>query len=988
MPYSPGARLSLILSIIALIVLPEWSSGQTEPVTGLHENPISTHAFTGATIVVSPGLRLEQATIVIRNGVIESVGSDISIPEDARVWDLQGKIIYPGWIDAHSRTGMQGLNDDHDRGALAWNPQIRSHLSAGQQFDGGDDSVEAMRNQGFTAVHSVPHLGIFRGETSVVSLADGAVSNRLIRNGVAQSVSLRRSGSLGGGYPTSQTGAISLIRQTLYDANWYRDAQRIYSSNPQGVRRPETNDALEALQSVIEGNQPLLFEAVNDEEVLRSLRIAEEFSIPFWIRGSGHEYRLPDRLTGLNLPLILPVNFPSAPDAGSPEEALNIDLSTLRHWYLAPESPARVAAAGVEFAITADGLNQLSDFLPNLRRAVERGLAPETALAALTTRPASILGISSTHGTLEEGKVASFIVSDGDLLTGSSRILDVWIDGQRYSVHSEPGVDPRGSWAVTTADGQLTATIEIGGRPGDFEGTLSVSGQTLEMQSSELLDEARRFRMVFDTEPLDLSSPLRLTATIRGNTMSGWAEILTEGRTEWYASKTNLTDPGSTDESESDEDSDDEELDESELELMDIRPAMEYGRTSLPDQPSRLLVRNATIWTMGSEGVLEGADLLVHQGRVEEVGFDLPVPEGIEVIDAGGRHVTPGLIDAHLHSGIDGVNETGNAIVPEVRMGDVLNIHNIWMYRQLAGGLTTAHLMHGSANPVGGQNQHIKLRWGGLSDELKLEGAPRTVKFALGENVKRVGNNRYPETRMGTEQIIADHFRAAQDYRYRWREWEESGDGLPPRRDLRMDALVDILEGEILIQAHSYRQDEILMLAQLAEEFGTRVVAFHHGVEAYKLAPELAEMGIGAVIWSDWSSFKIESYDATVYNARLLNEAGVLTSLHSDNSQIASRMNWEAAKMVRAGMEPVEALALVTINTAKLLGIDDRVGSLEPGKDADFVIWSGDPLSTFTVAEQTWIDGRKYFDLEQDRVLREEVEREREMLIRKLIESN
>jgi imidazolonepropionase-like amidohydrolase len=422
------------------------------------------------------------------------------------------------------------------------------------------------------------------------------------------------------------------------------------------------------------------------------------------------------------------------------------------------------------------------------------------------------------------------------------------------------------------------------------------------------------------------------------------------------------------------------------LELPAIRPAMEYGIESIPEQPSAILVRNATIWTMGEQGIVENGDILLRDGKVTEVGQDLRAPRNAVIIDAEGKHVTPGLIDPHIHSGTDAVNEVGNAIVPEVRIGDVLNINNIWLYRQLAGGLTTTHVMHGSANPIGGQNQPIKLRWGALSHELKFENAPRTVKFALGENPKRVGQDRYPNTRMGTQHIIADRFSQARDYESRWDEWNESGEGIPPRRDLRMDALVDILNGDILVQSHSYRQDGILALMRLAESFDFTIKAFHHAVEAYKVAPELAEHGAGAAVWSDWSSFKIEAYDGTIYNARLLSEAGVLTSLHSDNSQIASRMNWEAGKMVYAGMEPEDALALVTINTAKILGLEEYVGSLETGKDADFVIWNGDPLSTQTKAEQTWIDGRKYFDLETDAQLRQQIEDERSMLIQYMLE--
>jgi imidazolonepropionase-like amidohydrolase len=412
---------------------------------------------------------------------------------------------------------------------------------------------------------------------------------------------------------------------------------------------------------------------------------------------------------------------------------------------------------------------------------------------------------------------------------------------------------------------------------------------------------------------------------------------------------------------------------------------MEYGRERLPEQPDVVLVRNATIWTQGPEGRLEDADLLVRSGRIAEVGRGLSAPRGATVVDAAGKHVTPGLIDAHLHSGTHGVNEMGHAIVPEVRLGDVVTHNNIWMYRQLAGGLTTAHVKHGSANPIGGESVFVKMRWGALPGELQLEGAPRTMKFALGENPKRVGD-RYPDTRMGVAEMIRDHFEAALDYRRAWDEWEQHGRGIPPRRDLRMEAIVDILNEDVGISSHGYRQDEFLMLVRLAEEFGFRVQTLQHGVEAYKIAPELAEAGVAAVVWTDWSSFKIEAYDATTYNARILTEAGVLTSLHSDNSQLAGRMNWEAAKMLRTGMGEEEALALVTSNTAKVLRIDDRVGSLEPGKDADFVIWSGHPLSQFTRAEQTWVDGRRYFDIEEDRELRERVERERARLIQAALE--
>jgi imidazolonepropionase-like amidohydrolase len=993
------------LAALLLLLLPVSALAQTAPAVGLRENAPAVHALTNARIVVAPGRELPNATLVIRNGVIEAVGANVRAPADARVWDMSGRTLYPGFIDVYADVGMRlELTEeerDERRGAVYWNPQVRSAVDALADFAADDDvRPSALRAQGFTVAMTVPRIGLFRGQTAVVSLGDGSVADRVLRTGVAQSMTLWRDNNAGPTYPTSSMGAMAFIRQTMHDADWHARAQAAYQRNPQGVRRPETNAALAALVPALRGEQPLVVETRTEEEALRALAFAREFPLRLWIRGSGGEYRMLEQFRGMNAPLILPVNFPAAPDVARAEQALNLSLAQLRHWQHAPANAARLSSAGVQFALTSDGLRDRSQFLPNVRRAVERGLTPEAALASITTVPAGYLGITRTHGTLEVGKVANVVVASGDVFSsGTARVEAVWVDGRRFEVGTPAGADPRGQWRVAAVGAENVAgTLTLSGTRTQLTGTFAGEGAEARLTSARITGEAPQLQITFPGGILGHEGTIRMSGSATATTIHGWGELPTGRRFNWAAERigdapdTPAT-PGTRADSGVAGNSDGTGVAgpmgtrprTTSFLLDDSMPFIEYGRTGIPQQPRHVLVRGATIWTMGEQGVMQNADLLVTEGRVVRVGQNLQAPAGAQVIDGRGRHVTPGLIDAHLHSGASGgINETGAAIVPEVRLGDVLTIDNIWMYRQLAGGLTTAHVMHGSANPIGGQNQHVKLRWGAQPEQLKFEGAPRTVKFALGENVVR-SPQRYPNTRMGVEQIIRDHFLAAREYERAHQQWQRSRQGVQPRIDLRMQALVDILNGDILVMSHAYRQDEMLMLMRLAEEFGFRIHAFHHSVEAFKIAPEIAAHGAAAVVWSDWGSFKVESFDNTTFNARVLTDAGVLTSLHSDDSQIATRMNWEAAKMLRTGLSEEQALALVTINTARVLGIANRVGSLEAGKDADFVIWNGNPLSTETRAEQTWIDGRRYFDIEEDRQQREQVERERSQLIQQIL---
>jgi len=408
-----------------------------------------------------------------------------------------------------------------------------------------------------------------------------------------------------------------------------------------------------------------------------------------------------------------------------------------------------------------------------------------------------------------------------------------------------------------------------------------------------------------------------------------------------------------------------------------IMPLGEYGFEKSPVAQT-VLVKDATIWTSGPAGTLKNADLLVVNGKVQAVGSNLQnIPADALVIDGAGKHVTPGLIDCHSHTGIEGgVNEGTKNDTAECRIGDCIDPDAAGWYRELAGGLTVANQLHGSANPIGGQNSVVKLKWSGSANDFRIADAIPGIKFALGENVTRP-RGRYPNSRMGVEALLRDSFREAREYAAKQSAYaalteEQRATTMPPRRDLQLDTLAEILAGKRLIHCHSYRQDEILMLLRLAEDFGFRIGTLQHVLEGYKVADLIAKHGAGASTFSDWWAYKMEVMDAVPFNGAMMHDVGVVVSFNSDSDEMARRMNMEAAKAVKYGdLTPDEALKFVTLNPAKQLRIDNRVGSLEVGKDGDFVIWSGDPLSSFSLAESTWIEGACYFDRTQEIAMRE-----------------
>lgn len=406
-------------------------------------------------------------------------------------------------------------------------------------------------------------------------------------------------------------------------------------------------------------------------------------------------------------------------------------------------------------------------------------------------------------------------------------------------------------------------------------------------------------------------------------------------------------------------------------------------------QKSRdVLIRNATVLT-AARGTLTNTDILIQNGKIARVGKDLKASSDAQIVDATGKFVSPGIIDCHSHSMLDAINEFSFSVTSMTQMKDVLNPTDVTIYRALAGGVTSANLLHGSANAIGGQNVVVKFKWGRPVEDYLFPNAPPGIKFALGENPKRTHFNpggtgqppRYPRTRMGVMETIRDAFLRARDYKQAWDDFRAKKTKIQPRRDLELEPIVEILEGKRLVHAHGYRSDEHLNLLRLAEEFGFRIATLQHGLEAYKIAPEIAKHGAGVSIFVDSWSYKVEAYDAIPYNAAILWKNGVVVSINSDSDERMRRLNLDAAKVMKYGGVPEEeALKMITLNPAKQLGIDKRVGSIEVGKDADLVIWNAHPFSVYSMVEMTMIDGEFFFERSRDLLRRQEFARERETL--------
>ena len=1031
---------SRVLLLTALLLAGRLAAEEsTRHTEGLRRHPPDVFSLRRLRIVLRPGEVIEEGTILIRGRRIVQAGRDVDVPPGAHVIDFRGKTAYAGLIDSYSEQPVS--TKEIEQGSPYWNRRIRPQLNVAEQLVLEKDVHKKLRSQGIAARLVAPAGGIFKGISTLVLTSDEDPQDRIVNARVAlhARLTVSRSRSSREQYPNSPMGAVALARQAMYDADWHRRAWRKARLDP-ALPPPEHNEALDAIGPVAERSLPIVVDTSNELMLLRADRFAHEFGLDLIVKGSGNEYRRLREVADTARAIIVPLNFPKPPNVAHEAAAARITLESLMHWDHAPENAARLDQSGVRIALTSHGLEDTGRFLEAVRRAVHRGLPADAALRALTTTPAALFAVSDKLGTIEPNRLACLTIADGDLFARKTKIVETWVAGTRFEIVPTPIRNVVGDWRLTfqwpddqagERPDQLLLNIQQGRKTKQGEkltarihptATLpdsdeAVSLKFITMDDTQLSGAFRadsfhargfvRFTIVlhdeetattgFSTWPDGTRVPVRMTPGGQvGVVSSGGTDTLADRDADSVdAEEAPETDDPHAD-AEPDSDDGNEALSqESGPASFDVNyPLGAFGRTTPPDRPALVVLRGATIWTCGPAGVLRGASLLIEDGVVKAIGPDVDIPDEAEVIDAESWHITPGIIDCHSHIATDGgVNESAQAITAEVRIGDFIDCDDISIYRQLAGGVTSSNILHGSANPIGGQNQVIKMRWGMLDEALKFREAPPGIKFALGENVKQSnwGDNyttRYPQTRMGVDQLFRDAFAAAQEYAERHEAWEQDRRGLPPRRDLELDALRAVLEGRRWIHCHSYRQDEILALIRVLDELGVTIGTFQHILEGYKVADAMREHGAMGSAFSDWWAYKLEVFDAIPHAGALMHQQGIVVSFNSDDSELGRHLNQEAAKAIKyGGIKPQEALKFVTLNPAKQLRIDQYVGSLEPGKHADFVVWSGPPLSNLTRCEQTWIEGRKYFDRADDIDMRKAQKEMRNTLIQKILAS-
>lgn len=960
----------------------------TFPYNGVRPKDVLSTAIINARVFVDEKTVMEKATLIIEQGKVKAIGQGLAIPPNAVVFDYSGLTIYPSFIELDSDYGLPKAEGGREwsrmpqmessrKGAFGWNEAIKSDTRAAERWAPVEESAKELRALGFGAVLTHVHDGIVRGSGAVVTLGDNPQLN-LLKPIAAAHFSFNK-GTSKQDYPSSLMGSIALLRQTFYDAQWYAASGALQ----------ERNLSLEAVVGL--QKLPCFFEAGDKWNALRADKVAKEFNLSFIFRGGGDEYQRIHDMVDTKSSFIVPLNFPDALDVSDPQLARLATMQELKHWELAPFNLRMLQEAGIPIVVTSAGLSDRSVFLKNLRKAVSNGFGEKDALRSLTSFPAELLGVQKELGSLNVGCWANFFVATGNIFHDRTIIRENWVQGKVYTVEAPPIGAMKGSYNLVLP--KNTYSMLVKEEDGRSKAELTVYRKNKEggLDTVKVAVGLRQERgsVSFSVQPDDslYSGVITLAGVIEyGKSSVSGTGVLADGTAIKWA----LEQQAAANQSETKEAS---PASKPPIPGQVMYPFSAYGWLEAPKQET-VLIRNATIWTNESDSVITEGQLLISAGKIVAVGklVDASKFPGVRVIDAQGKHVTAGIIDEHSHIATSSVNEGTQASSAEVQIGSVIYPDDIDIYRQLAGGVTAAQILHGSANPIGGQSGLIKMRWGATGDQMLIANAPGFIKFALGENVKQsnwgdMSRVRYPQTRMGVEQVYYDHFIRAREYGAAWKLYLGGQKKLPaPRRDLELDALNEILEKKRFITCHSYVQSEINMLMHVGDSMGFRVNTFTHILEGYKLADKMKEHGAAASSFSDWWAYKVEVKDAIPHNGALLWKNGLTVAFNSDDAEMARRLNQEAAKAVKYGGVPEsEALKFVTLNPATMLHLNDRMGSLKAGKDADVVIWSQHPLSIYARAEQTFVDGICYFSLEKDAAMREWMQSERARIIQKML---
>ncbi len=973
-------------------------------------------AITGARVINPRQPVLERGTILIRDGRIVAVGTDVAIPLDAEELNVEGLTVYPGFIDAGSVKLLdpnaqpavpEHREEERAKAALAAmrevsRPGVTPDFQASTHLKPPAEELERYRQAGFAAVHVVPTGRTASGHSTVIQTATAPLGEVMLQPSAFVAFQLidRHTND----YPSTLMGVMAQLRQAFLDAD-RRSKQRQLAAKDSAIPSPAPDPILEVLSAVRDHSHRSLWTVQTRDDHERTLRFAKEHQLTPVLWGGQEAGEWLAELRSSASDLILDLNFGEEPtsDSSLPKEISTTSVKDVpepervrefrkQSWKKRLQTPVELKRAGWRLAFSSRGAHAPADFFKGVRQAVSGGLPAEEALAALTCDAAEILGLKDQLGSIEPGKLAAITILTGPLEHADAKVRHVTIAGRRYEYHRDaqplpastppaaplPTVNGQWSFAITGTDSPVSGTLSLEQKENKLEGSFLSDAGNGRVTQGEVLTDGVRFTVAIGAG--DKTVNLKFEGKLEAGKISGTVKSPFGAATTWTATR-QPEPPASTSPV---------QLGGIETPAPPTKPA-DFPTELMSDRWERkvgpraasVLIRNGIVLT-GTGQTLTDAAILIRDGviaaigpeaeLVDQVPADATRPGEPRIIDAAGRFIMPGVIDTHSHimigssTGLGGVNEYTDSIVPEVRIKDVLNTADAAEYRALAGGVTTARLLHGSANVVGGQDAVVQLKHGRSAAEHLLPNAPQGVKFALGENVKgRPG--RFPNTRLGVEATLQRAFVEALDYRRQWQEFmkkcQEVGAeaaGLPPRRDLRLEALAGILDQQIFIHSHCYRADEILMLLRVAGNHGLRVWSLQHVLEGYKVAPEIVAHGASCSTFADWWAYKVEAYDATPANAALLYAAGANTVIKSDDHELIRHLPLEAAKTIRYGsMPPNAALQAITLNSARELGLADRIGSIEVGKQADLAIFNGHPLSPYSRCEMTIVAGQVEF---------------------------